>query len=51
MIGAEVAGYLPHHAEATDNLVVLKSEFGSGYAMMGTHPGIASEGVEFTEEV
>ena len=48
MIGA---GYLPHRVEATDNLVVLKSEFGSGYAMVGTHPRIVSEGVEFTEEV
>ena len=51
LIGAEVAGYLPEKLESTGNLVVLKSEFGRGYAMVGSHPDIASDRVKFSEEV
>ena len=51
LVGSEVASYLPEKLEAVDNLVVLKSGFGWGYAVVGTHPGIVSNGVEFSEEV
>ena len=51
LIGAEVAGYLPEKLESADNLVVLKSEFGSGYALVGTHPNIVADKIVLTEEV
>ena len=35
LIGAEVARCLPHRIEAVDNLVVIKFEFWSAYAMVG----------------
>ena len=37
--------------ESTGNLVVLKLEFGRRYAMVGSHPDIASDRVKFSEEV
>ena len=49
LIGAEVVGYLSPRGRGRGQLDGL--EFWSAYAIVGTHPGIVSQGVEFTEEV
>ena len=49
MIGAEVVGYLSPQGRGRGQLDGL--EFWSAYAIVGIHPGIVSQGVEFTEEV
>ena len=51
LVGAEVASIFPDKLETKGELVVMKSAFGSGYTMFGTHPEIRVEGVQFSEEV
>ena len=51
LIGAEVASYFPSKLEAVGNLVVLESEFGSGYSIFGTDPDLEASGIALTEEV
>ena len=51
LIGAEKAGYTPERLETREHLVILKSLFGTGYVVFGTHESIKSEEVVFTEEV
>ena len=51
LVGAEVASYLPERHETQGELVVMKSVFGSGYAVFGSHPEIKAERVKFSEEV
>ena len=51
LIGAEVASYFPSKLEAVGNLVVLESEFGSGYSIFGTDPDLEASGITLTEEV
>ena len=51
LVGAEVASYLPEKLETHGELVVMKSAFGSGYAVFGSHPEIKAERVKFSEEV
>ena len=51
LVGAEVASIFPDKLETRGELVVMKSAFGSGYTMFGTHPEIRMEGVQFSEEV
>ena len=50
-MGAEVASIFPDKLETKGELVVMKSAFGSGYTMFGTHPELRVEGVQFSEEV
>ena len=38
LIGADKAGLLPQIMEKQGNLIVLKSDFGTGYVMFGNHP-------------
>ena len=49
LMDAEVVGYLSPRGRGRGQLDGL--EFWSAYAIVGTHPGIVSQGVEFTEEV
>ena len=51
LVGAEVASIFPDKFETKGELVVMKSSFGSGYTMFGTHPELRVEGVQFSEEV
>ena len=51
LIGAEVASYLPEKLESSKELVVLKSQFGTGYAMFGNHNEIEAEATKFSDEV
>ena len=51
LVGAEVASYLPEKHETQGELVIMKSAFGSGYAVFGSHPEIKAERVKFSEEV
>ena len=51
LVGAEVASYLPEKLETQGELVVMKSAFGSGYAVFGSHPEIKAERVKFCEDV
>ena len=51
LIGAEVASYFPERLEARGELVVMKSDFGSGYAMFGAHEDLKSDKVQLSEEV
>ena len=51
LVGAEVASYLPEKLETQRELVVMKSAFGSRYAVFGSHPEIKAERVEFSKEV
>ena len=51
LVGAEVASYLPDKLETKGELVVMKSAFGLGYAVFGSHPEIKAERVKFSEEV
>ena len=51
LVGAEVASIFPDKFETKGELVVMKSAFGSGYSMFGTHPELRVEGVQFSEEV
>ena len=51
LVGAEVGSIFPDKFETKGELVVMKSAFGSGYMMFGTHPELRVEGVQFSEEV
>ena len=51
LVGAEVASIFPDKFETKGELVVMKSAFGSGYTMFGTHPELRVEGVQFSKEV
>ena len=51
LIGSEVAGYQPEKWESSNQLVVMKSLFGTGYTVYGQHDKMRVEKVQFSEEV
>jgi hypothetical protein len=49
LVGAEVASYLPEKMETVGELVIMKSIFGMGYAVFGSHSEIKVMRVQFSE--
>ena len=51
LVGSEVAGLHPVAHETRGDMVVLKSQFGSGWAIYGSHERLDNQHVEFSEDV
>ena len=51
LIGSEAAGLHPVKYESKDDLVVMKSEFGEGWIIYGSHPDLGGEHLHFSDEV
>ena len=51
LIGGELAGYFPKRIEAAGNFVAMKSEFGTGHCLFGTHDKIFVQNAVLTQEV
>ena len=52
LVGSEVAGLHPKAHEVDEDLVVMKSQFGTGWTIYGSHSQIENlHHMEFTEEV
>jgi len=51
LVGSEVASLHPVAHETRGDMVVLKSQFGSGWAIYGSHERLDSQHVEFSEDI
>ena len=51
LVGSEVASFHPVAHEARGDLVVMKSQFGSGWTIYGSHKELDNQHVEFNEEI
>ena len=50
LVGSEVAGLHPRIAEVQGNLVVMTSQFGTGWTIYGNHPTFPDQKITFSAE-
>ena len=51
LVGSEVASFHPVAHKTRGDLVVMKSQFGSGWTIYGSHKELDNQHVEFNEEI